>query len=71
MPPLFALTRPPPVAAAGRNGSAPMNPPDAEQVAEVLVVPPDEAARMFTTQGGPEFADLYLLAARRRAKGVP
>jgi 8-oxo-dGTP diphosphatase len=48
----------------------PGNPAGSEQVAEVLTVAPDEAAAMFSAQGHHEYAELYLLAAERRRRGV-
>jgi 8-oxo-dGTP pyrophosphatase MutT (NUDIX family) len=51
----------------------PGNPVGAEQVVEVLTVPPAEAAAMFVAQGQREYAELYLMAdaLRRRALQEP
>lgn len=45
---------------------SPTNPPDAEQVMEVLVAPPGDVARLLAEDGKPEWAEVYLLAAQRR-----
>ena len=48
----------------------PGNPADAEQVTDVLTVPPSDAAAMFTAQGQHEYAELYLMAAELRDRGM-
>jgi len=46
----------------------PSSPAGAEDIAEVLLVTPGEAARMLVERGRPEFAELGLLAAAERTR---
>ena len=48
----------------------PGNPADAEQVTDVLTVSPSDAAAMFAAQGQHEYAELYLMAAELRGRGL-